>query len=163
MKNTLQYCFIFLCFAFLGNSFATPKQNIHIQADHMRLNIKTKITTYTGNVLIKKPQVQLKGEKIVIKRNRDNQIVSIINHGNPAYYSDQSTKQKPIFAHAHIIEFYPKKHQAILKGKASIKQGVDVIHAPIVHYDTKNHVISAFGNKKTQIQMKVLMNNKKGI
>ena len=135
----------------------TSNQNIQIQADHMQISTKNTII-YMGHVVIRKENTQLEGQKIIVQRDGNDQITCIIDYGNPAHYSDQEidSKQKSVFAHAKIIEFYPKKHLAILKENAFVQQGVDTINAPAIRYDTKNGLLYASGNQKMQMHMSVV-------
>ncbi|MBN1683822.1 MAG: lipopolysaccharide transport periplasmic protein LptA [Gammaproteobacteria bacterium] len=153
----LRYILFFLC-CFQVSAFAVSQQNIHIKADHMQLNVKLRRTIYIGHVLIKTQTTQLEGQQITIQRDQNDQVSAILDVGDPAYYSDQpqDPKQKPTLAHAKMIEYYPQKHLAILKGEAFAKQGENVIQAPLIHYDTKNGLLTAFGNKETQVYMDVI-------
>ena len=47
----------------------------------------------------------------------------------------------------------------ILKGKASAKQGTNIIKAPIIHYDTQKHVLNSKSNQHGRTHIMVNLEN----
>ena len=73
MIKTLSFTLLTgLLFFTQSNSWAAEEvEKIHIDADHMPLNIETGYIVYTGNVKITQGELKLNGDKVTLQQSND--------------------------------------------------------------------------------------------
>ncbi len=120
-------------------------EKIHINADHMKLNIETGNSTYTGNVKISQGKLLLTGQTVTIVQN--NELVERIKiNGNPATYTHVTKTGKTIHATSQQMVYTESRHRLVLTGNAQLSQPEHIIKSQRIVYDTQLGTVVA-GNQ----------------
>ncbi len=135
----------------VGFSLSSDRnQPIKIKADNVKLNEKTGISIYNGNVIFTQGSLILKGSKIVIHQP-DGKISKIIVTGKPASFQQQQDNVKQlVHAKAGKMEFVTADERVYLSENASISQGENLLKGEQIEYNTRNSTVTAqkgAGNK----------------
>lgn len=135
--------------AFALKSDAT--QVAHFSADHVSFNGQNGTTIYSGRVKMQQGTTQLIANQVVVYRDKEGGTDKAVATGNLAHYSTLPDNQKdPMDALGDKIEYYPKKHLAIILGNGTITQAKNSLQGPYIVYDMikqKIDLIPALGPK----------------
>ncbi|VAW96873.1 hypothetical protein MNBD_GAMMA23-1354 [hydrothermal vent metagenome] len=125
-------------------------QPIKIKADNVKLNEKTGISVYNGNVIFTQGSLILKGNKIVIHQP-DGRVSKIIVTGKPARFQQQQDNVNQLVqAKAGKMEFITDDERVYLSQNASVSQGANLLKGEQIEYNTRNSTVTAqkgTGNK----------------
>lgn len=109
--------------------------------------------TYKGSVMMNQGNHHLTSDVLVILRDKDGKIESMIATGNPAHFHITPNPEKSeLQGHAKIIEFYPKQDKLLLLQNAEITQNNETIRSEKLTYFLSTHVLHSnpvFGKKTT--------------
>lgn len=118
------------------------EEKIHINADHMKLNIDTGNSTYTGNVKIRQGELVLTGDTVTIIQQDD--LVERINvTGKPATYTHVTDKNETIRATSQHMVYTASTHRLVLTGNARLSQPEHTVSSQKIVYDTKQRTVVA--------------------
>jgi len=118
-------------------------QPIKIKADNVKLNEKTGISIYNGNVVFTQGSLVLKGNRIVIYQPKG-KVNKIIVTGKPASFQQQQDKvEQLVYAEAGKMEFITKDERVYLSGNASVSQGKNLLKGEQIEYNTRNSTVTA--------------------
>ncbi len=137
-----------------GSVFAVEKirqekaEKIHINADHMKLNIGTGNSTYTGNVKISQGKLLLTGQTVSIVQNTE-RVERIKINGNPATYTRITKTGKTIHATSQQMVYTESNHRLVLTGNAQLSQPERTIKSQRIVYDTQLGTVVA-GNQSRE-------------
>lgn len=153
LKNLNRF---FLCVLVAHNVFAASTNNqaindhsnppVYVNAQQASFNLKTHITTYSGDAVAIHGESQLTGKQITLISNHYNQLVKVVTQGEETKQAHLFTKEpgQPIIsAQSNTIFYYPQQHLAVLTGDAVANQGQNQIQGPLLNYDVKNKVLKA--------------------
>jgi lipopolysaccharide export system protein LptA len=130
-------------------SFALPEdqqQPLHITANSTQFNYKTGKNIYEGNVIIDQGTTHLTADRVITQNNERHKIAEAIAFGikQQAFYTTVPKQGDSLFsAKANVIKFYPPKFTIILDGNASVIQGENSFHGPLILYNTKDQIVTA--------------------
>lgn len=98
----------------------------------------------------------LTAKHVVAKLNQDNHLVLLSAYGhskNKAHAWTISTDNQPaLHSYADSIHYHPMQHQLDLIGRAQLKQGVNVLTAPHISYNTEtDHFMTTFKNNEKTV------------
>ncbi|VAW49976.1 hypothetical protein MNBD_GAMMA04-2192 [hydrothermal vent metagenome] len=153
--NKLYRPIFILCFllSFSLTSQAEPhvpdeEQPIHITADHLEVQEKTGISTYTGNVNIQQGSLELTGDTVTII-HPDGQLEMVKAYGAPAQFKRFSqVEQSWINGQANLIQYNTKYKTILLSGDAKVMQpGKHTITGSNIFYDVSKQTLMAKGSK----------------
>lgn len=137
-----------LLFYMHAASYAAEKvEKIHINADHMRLNMETGYSIYTGNVKISQGELVLTGDKVTLKQNKDNEIETMTVFGKPARYHHITEKGEPINAESERMDYNASQNQLTMTTNARLHQSEQTLSSQKIVYDTLKKIIIAGGKK----------------
>ena len=134
MKNTL-----WISAALIANliSFATPAQALEsdkqqattIDANQMTYNEKSNVNVFTGNVLLTRGSLVIRGDKLTLTESSDGTQNAKVE-GKPARFKQQRDSATPneillINGTGNIIEFDGSKAVVTLTGAASIQKSTN--------------------------------------
>jgi lipopolysaccharide export system protein LptA len=121
---------------------------IAIEADSAEFDNKKGTATYHGHVVMKQGTRHLSSETLIITKNTDGKIKSLLATGNPAHLSAQPNPEKPKTAgKANTIEFYPSENKFILTGSAQLTQNENLIQGSKLTYNLTTKVLVAESNR----------------
>jgi lipopolysaccharide export system protein LptA len=139
----------FLCgsifFSYAGTGFALSsdsQKTCHISAKQIIFEQKSHTITYLGDVIATQGSTQLYGDKLVFYLNKQNQLLKMIDYGNPAKYSSlPHAKGHRLYAQAKIINYDVKHHTVLLLHDGRITQNHDMFYGPHILYNTAQGVV----------------------
>jgi len=117
-------------------------EKIHINADHMKLNIETGNSTYTGHVIIRQGKLVLTGNKVIIVQ-QNNQVERINVSGKPATYTHVTEHSKTIHATSQYMVYTAANHRLVLTGDARLSQPEHTVKSQKIVYDTVRRTVVA--------------------
>ncbi len=135
-----------LFFIASGNVTAEEVEKIFIDADHMRLNIETGYSEYTGNVKITQGELELTGDKVTLRQSKD-EIERITVIGKPAHYNHVTEKGENIQAESELMVYTASQNKLVMTTNAKLKQPDHQVNSQKIVYDTKKKIVLA-GDKK---------------
>ncbi len=124
---------------------ADSVEKIIINADHMRLNIESGHSVYTGNVRISQGKLVLSGDKVTLEQ-KNNEIERIIVIGKPAHYNNVTEKGEPIKAESERMVYNASQNKLIMTTNARLQQSDHQVSSQKIIYDTLKRIIIAGGN-----------------
>ena len=127
----------------------TDEKEVKIQADHMKFDLETGSSTYSGNVSIVQGTIKLTGENVIITR-KNNEIHDIKVEGKPAHYLQDENTDNKIHAISQHMKYTAQTHRLVLTVNASLEQSSQTVVSQRIVYDTQNKVIIAGKNNDTE-------------
>ncbi len=142
LNNTVKI--LLLCWLlFPALAFAeTGNDKIEIRADHLKINVKTGDSVYTGNVSFVQGYIQLSGEIITVK-SRDNEIHHVEVEGKPARYRFEDSEKNKVNAYSGHMEYSVDQNRLVMTDNARLEQTDNIVESQRIVYDTENQVIVA--------------------
>ncbi len=119
------------------------EERIEIRADFMQLDIKNGNSEYRGNVLIRKGDVELRGDSVKISK-QNGKVEQIHVRGKPARYRQGSAVQ----AQSERMLFEVTKDILTLNTNARLQQRDQLIESQYIRFDTGKQVLLAGSDKK---------------
>jgi len=126
---------------------------VNIYADYMKYEIKTGISTYTGNVRVTQNDIELTGDKVIAVQE-EKILKKITVTGSPASYRQLSEDGNYINAHSMKMEYQARNNRLVLSNKARLEQAGSVMESEQIIYDTINEVVIA-GDDKTNKRVNI--------
>ena len=155
-----------LAFSPAGHGLEADRlQPTTIDANQMTYNEKANVTVFTGNVLLTRGTLVIRGEKLTLTETADgNQFAKV--EGSPARFKQQRDSQIKsdvllISGTGDMIEFDGNKSIVTLTGKASIEkiangQQIESISGSKITYEQNTEFLNVVGgpnsNGKTRVQ-----------
>jgi lipopolysaccharide export system protein LptA len=118
------------------------KQPIKIEADNATLDQKQMVTVFTGNAIITKGSLVIHADKGVgTQDSAGNRTLTL--DGRPVTFEQLADDGEKIEGQANHFDFNTKTNLAILKGRARVKKGKNVVIGDTLTYNTRTQVYSA--------------------
>jgi len=132
-----------------GHSWAgeTPEK-IFITADHMKMNIETGNSTYTGHVKISQGKLVLTGDKVTLEQGNE-ALERLIVTGKPARYNHQTETGETIEAESEHMVYTASKNTLVMTINAHLKQPDHQLSSQKIIYNTKKKIVIAGGKSNT--------------
>ena len=148
MTNLFRYSlFTGLLFFIQTNSWATEVvEKIHIEADHMQLNMETGFSVYTGNVKIAQGELKLTGDKVTLQQS-NKEVERITVTGKPAHYNHVTETGENIQAESEHMVYTASQNKLVMTVNAKLKQPEHQVSSQKIVYDTEKKIVIA-GDKK---------------
>ena len=135
-------------------SAASTSEDIFIDADHMRLDIVTGDSIYTGNVKISQGKLLLTGNEITVRQD-NNIIKNITVIGKPAQYKNETDDGEPITALSEKMVYDTSQNTLIMTINATLNQPDHRVSSQKIIYDTAKKIIIAGDKNGTDSDTKV--------
>ena len=134
------------------------KAPLYVRADAADINQTSHKGIYTGNVTVDQGSTHIRAAKAVTEGDAQNQIKKAIIKGDATtqahYWTLQSKDKSELHAFADTICYYPKSHQIVLEGHASVVQDQNKIEASTIRYNTQTqHMSTPFQGEQTTISI----------
>ena len=141
---------LFCCLAAAAAAAEKPERLINapisIYADYMKYEIKTGISTYTGNVRVTQNDIELTGDKVIAVQ-KEKVLQKITVTGTPATYRQLSEEGEYINAQSRQMEYQADQNRLVLSDKARLEQAGSVMESDQIIYDTIGEVVIAGDDK----------------
>ena len=136
-----------------GTSWALPEdrqQPMHVESDSASRDDRSRITIYTGNVIVDQGSMHVEADKATVYMTADNkQIDRIVCNGSPATYRQLPKPGGDIVkARAEILEYQVAKDFIVLTHSAHVEQGGSTLEGEVVTYDIAKDLTQARGGEK---------------
>lgn len=125
----------------IGAESASPRQAIEIRADKMQLDIYGGDSEYQGNVLIRKGEISLQGDRVLISR-RAGEVQQITVEGDPASYQ-QKTDLVDTSAQSSTMLFDVSTNILTMKDSARLQHDDQIIESNYIQFDTDKQLLLA--------------------
>lgn len=132
-----------LLFIVQTNSLAAEQlEKIFIDADHMKLNIETGFSVYTGNVIISQGELKLTGDKVTVQQSeKDIERITVV--GRPAHYNHVTEKGENIQAESEHMVYTASQSKLVMTVNAKLKQPDHQVSSQKIVYDTEKKIVIA--------------------
>ncbi len=151
--------YFFLIFFWVEQAFAMNKtqrnaeKSIEIYSKTAEFEDHKRTATYKGSVVMNHENHHLICDVLVILRDKDGKIESMVATGHPTHFHKTPTSEKSeLQGDAKIIEFYPKQDKLLLLQNAELTQNNQTIRSEKLTYFLSTHILHstpAFGKKTT--------------
>ena len=124
-----------------ADTLVTPEKVV-IDADHVRMNILSGNSTYSGNVKITQGELKLTGDKVtLIESNNEIERMTVI--GNPARYNHVTEDGQTVEAESEKMVYTVSENKLVLTHNAKLKQPDHQVSSQKITYDTVKKIIIA--------------------
>ena len=168
MKNsllTLVTVLLFTSLTPLAHALKTDRdQPMDVVADRVDVDDDKGISTFRGKVHVTRGSMQIRGDVVVIRRDKNNEVETIVSTGKRAIYRQRpDNKPSDVVAKALTIDYDAKKEIVTLKKQGEIKQQKDTFSGELLVYHAKIDKVKASSNKnnKGRVRMTLQPSNKK--
>lgn len=117
-------------------------QKIHIEANHMKLNMVSGNSVYTGDVRISQGELVLTGDRVVLT-HPDNTLQRLIVTGEPARYNHITEDGQTIVAESRQMEYTAAENLLVMTQDASLQQPDHMVTSQRIVYDTLKKIVIA--------------------
>jgi len=118
---------------------------IEIEADTVTSNDAKKVSVYTGNVIVTKGTLVIKGDKIVMREDEMG-FQHGSSYGNPTTFKQKRDgKDEYMEGSAMRIEYDGRMDKVQLFTKAWVKRGQDIVHGDYIMYDANAEYSEVIG------------------
>jgi len=132
-------------------------QPIHIKADYVRIDKKSGISEYRGNVNLKQGSMVITGELVSVHQP-DGQLDKIIVKGEPATFQQQPDGQQAVVhSQAREIEYQAQQERIILLDDARVQQGDQQFAGKRIVYNTKTSTVVAQGDEQQHQRVRAVI------
>lgn len=123
--------------------FAVEPIPLTIEADQAKINEKAGVSTYRGNVLVKRDTIEVHADEITVQ-SRDGKFDKIIAIGKPVKFSREGDeKSAGLAGEAQHLEFLADSEKVILIDNARLSQGKNTFSGHRIEYDSISDVVTA--------------------
>lgn len=119
----------------------TPEK-IFITADHMKMNIETGDSTYTGHVKISQGKLVLTGDKVTLEQGTA-QLERLIVTGKPARYNHLTETGESIEAESEHMIYTASKNTLVMTINAHLRQPDHQLSSQKIVYNTEKKIVIA--------------------
>jgi len=139
----------FFALSFIALSAMAEKADrdkpIEIEADTVTSNDAKKVSVYTGNVIVTKGTLVIKGDKIVMREDEMG-FQHGSSYGNPTTFKQKRDgKDEYMEGSAMRIEYDGRMDKVQLFTKAWVKRGQDIVHGDYIMYDANAEYSEVIG------------------
>lgn len=133
------------------------KLPLQVKSDTVTVNYAEGVTTLVGHVVVTQGSTVLQGDKVVVKTDKNQQLISLIAYGDDqhqAHYETLPTEKSTLFtATANIITYLESERVAIFEGDTHATDGDNTFQGPNFRYwpDKQEVVTEKAGNQQSTI------------
>lgn len=121
------------------------EQEIFISANRQAGDLKNKIASYIGDVVIKQGTLIISADSVKIYQAKVNEEVYIAK-GNPAKFEQELDDGSKISLQADEIRYEPAIHSIVISGNALLQQAGSEVKGSKITYNTLTEQLDAVGN-----------------
>jgi len=134
-----------------GLSSATSEdftQQIAISADDQVADIKNKVSTFIGNVVVTQGTLKITADKMQADASQGKGKEVFIAIGKPAVYTQMLDDGKQITAQANEIRYTLETRNLSLSGNAQLAQSDSLVKGEMINYDLETQTLIASADKQ---------------
>lgn len=164
MKNNHYLSLLLACLLLPLQAMAlnTDKdQTMNIEADRVDIDDEKGISTFRGNVVMTRGSILIKGNVVVVYRDKEKNLDKVHSTGKPAHFQQRPDgKPDDVIAEGLELFYDAVKETLIVRRQGKVIQGGDTFQGEHIIYDSKLDRVEARGNefnngngKKGRVQM----------
>ena len=111
---------------------------IEIHADTMRMDINNGSSEYHGDVLIRKGDIELRGDSVSIRKQAE-RVEQVRVTGKPAHFRQGDAVQ----AQSEVMLFDVASNMLTLKIRARLQQRDHLVESALIRFDTERQILLA--------------------
>ena len=127
---------------------AEAAEKVFVTADHMKMNIETGNSTYTGHVKISQGELVLTGDTVTLEQG-DKELERLIVTGKPARYNHLTETGETIEAESEHMVYTISKNTLVMTTNAHLIQPDHQLSSQKIIFDTEKKIVIAGGDDKT--------------
>ncbi|WP_172597603.1 lipopolysaccharide transport periplasmic protein LptA [Sulfuriflexus mobilis] len=140
-------------------------QPMNIEADRVDIDDEKGISTFRGNVVITRGSILIKGNVVIVYRDKNKDLDRVHATGKRAHFQQRpDNKPDDVIAEGRELFYDAVKEILIVRREGEVIQGGDVFQGEHIVYDTRRDLVEARGGgedgKKGRVQM-ILQPSKK--
>lgn len=144
-RNSLLFIALMLLSIQAGAENADRDKPIELEADTVTVNDAKKTSTYTGNVILTQGTLIIRGDKLVVREDREG-FQHSTSYGKPTTFKQKREgKNEYIEGSAQRIEYDGRMDKVQLYTKAWVKRGDDIVHGDYIMYDASAEYAEVIG------------------
>jgi lipopolysaccharide export system protein LptA len=118
------------------------QQPIHIEADQAEISEQQGVMTYTGHVLLRQGDIELRADTVVVY-TKEGELQRITAQGQPVHYRQQRENEAEIKGVSQRMEYRAKDKRLLLLGQAEFWQGENRFSGNRIQYDPETERVIA--------------------
>ena len=154
-KIIFSACIIFSVSLAIASSEDT-QQPITIEADRAVLDEKKQTSTYTGNVILKQGDIEVRADTITVY-SREGRLQRVIAEGDPVHYKQQQQKDDDIRGVSQRMEYEAESNRVLLLGGAELWQGGNRFSGERIQYDPEQEKVIATGGLNSTKRVQIIL------
>ncbi|GAA3939185.1 lipopolysaccharide transport periplasmic protein LptA [Litoribacillus peritrichatus] len=135
--NNKRLTALLIALSFSASLWALPEdktQPIKLEADQAKMNNKTGVSEYTGNVIIIQGTAELRADKVFLY-SENNEVTRMEAFGSPAKYQQiLNPGEEPTHIEGNKLDLKVKENNAIVTGNGKVFRGEDVLESNKITY-----------------------------
>lgn len=136
-------------------------QPMDIAADRVDVDDNKGISTFRGNVQVTRGSLRMAGDVIVITRDQNGELQTMVATGSPAMYRQRpDNKPNDVIAHANNINYNAKTDIVTLKEQARVDQGSDSFSGDSLVYNANLDKVTGQGGGDNNGRVRVRLQPK---
>lgn len=142
---------LFSCLPYSVSALSTDsEQPLDLASDHVKIDDKTGISVYTGNVHVNQGTLRITANKVTVYMTQKRELEKIVSDGNPATFRQLPDGEKEYHkAKSLRMEYFADRNEILLLKKAKFWQGKSLFQSERILYDIAKATINA-GENNTQ-------------
>ena len=116
------------------------EQPIELEADSARIDERTGVSVYTGDVVLTQGSTRLLADRLTVERRNDGN--RLLAEGEPARFRQQpDDRPEPVEGRAKTIDYHTGQEQVVLTGEAEVWQGGNRFASERIVYDVASDTV----------------------
>jgi len=124
------------CFADRADS----EKPLYLESDQVLIDDANKISTFTGNVQLTQGTMLIRGDKIVVKQDKDGFKHGTIYGNTAVFRQKREGMDEYVEGNAERIEYDTRAEAINLYGQAHVKRGLDDVRGEHITYNLKTEI-----------------------
>jgi lipopolysaccharide export system protein LptA len=126
------------------SSSSDKQQPIQIQSASVEFDEKKGTALYRGQVVFQQGTRHLTADSLLIKKDLQGKIESVLAKGKPAQFKAKPNPAKPfVTGHANILHYLPNQDKILLIQNAELTQNDDTIRGESLSYQLSTQVLTS--------------------
>jgi lipopolysaccharide export system protein LptA len=148
-RRYLYFLLLGLCLPLQALALSSDKdQPMNIEADRVDIDDEKGISTFRGNVVITRGSILIKGDVVVVYRDKQKELDKIHSTGNLAHFQQRPDgKPDDVVAEGRELFYDAIREVLIIRRQGEVIQGGDVFRGEHIVYDSKRDTVEARGSK----------------
>lgn len=145
------------CFFLLVVAEVKAGEAVYIEADHVEIDEKKKVSTYRGSVSFRRGERKLTAEEITVYGSLKAPS-KVIASGLPArFVQPEDALHKAASAEAKVMEYFIREERMVMVGAAQFLQEKSLFSGERIIYDLKQDLVIAKGAPSGSERVKIVI------